>query len=215
MPVDIGVNMVFITFCIWLRSHWWKERFHAEGRYFISRFHFVQWWQENKNTTYSIGNKICGSSMMQELNWQCKSRHFRNVCPNSIFVRFINKPSTQEKPLISTARIQACMSVQFCAHTLVLTKLRLLARRHQRAQRTLQTKQPSYKILVTHKCRWWTEITGEGFNSHIMCPSNKSGSSSTQVMMLWLKMFKTLVNFHICLNEAVLLSCFRFIPPDH
>lgn len=128
LPVDNGVNMLFITFCVWLSSHWWKERFYAEGRYFIS-WKFISFNDRKKTnkkkTTYSIGNRICGSSMMQELNWQCKSRHFRNVCPNSKFVKFINKPSTQEKPLISTARIQTCMSVQFCAHTLVLTKLRL------------------------------------------------------------------------------------------
>lgn len=86
----------------------------------------------------------------------------------------------------------------------------ILARRHQRAQRTLQTKQPSYKILVTQKCRWSTEITGEGFNSHIMCPSNKSGSSSTQVMMcgwkcsrhLWISTFALTRLFYSAVSDS-------------
>lgn len=155
--------------------------------------------------------------MMQELNWQCKSRHFRNVCPNSKFVKFINKPSTQEKPLISTARIQTCMSVQFCAHTLVLTKLRLYWPDDTREPRE-PCKQNSHRMnyqLPRNADGQLKELERVITVTLRVQATNLEAVQHKQVMMPWLKMFKTLVNFHICLNEAVLLRCFRFIPLDH
>lgn len=87
--------------------------------------------------------------MMQELNWQCKSRHFRNVCPNNKFFKLINKPSTQEKPLISTARIQ---NMHICTvqrvHPCFDKIATILAKQHQRAQRSLQMQHPPYELLV-------------------------------------------------------------------
>lgn len=55
----------------------------------------------------------------------------------------------------------------------------ILAKRHQRAQRSLRTKHPPYELLEP-KCRWWIERIKEFLTvSLTMCPSNKSQSSST------------------------------------
>lgn len=88
---------------------------------------------------------ICGSTVMQDLNWQCKSRHFRNVCPNNQFFKLINKPSTQEKPLISTARIQNMhiCTVQ-CVHPCFDKIATILAKRHQKEPRD------PYKCNIHH-----------------------------------------------------------------
>lgn len=92
----------------------------------------------------------------------------------------------------------------------------ILAKRHQRAQRSLQTKHPPY---TTQKCRFnrfrSIERVREVFNSHIICPSNKSGSGSTQTDGNVDENVQDTCEF-LALTRllCLLLSGFKFIPQD-
>lgn len=140
--------------------------------------------------------------MMQTLNWQCKSRHFRNYHPNNKFLKFINKPSTQENPLISTARIQ---NMHICTvqrvHPCFDKIATILANNTRQSPEILTNATSTIQTTSAQKCRWSTEGIREVLtDTSCVQATNLEAVHHKQAINLS-KMFKTLVNFHICLNR--------------